>query len=347
MGLKIVVGLGSIDDYEAYAEAGADEMFCGYVPAEYCHRFGRQYPVNRREVIYYNVQIGSESELLILGKMIEKIKVPVTIAFNALQYGVDERAYIAKTVEKCIKIGFTNYIVAEPELIDMLSKIEGCRITISGELGEFNEGVLAHVCNEHAARVIFPRQTTIEEMKKLIKVQKDAFYSMEYEAFALNEKCHFTGAYCNSVHCDELCHSCKVPYRFAGVDDEIVDINACDEADDSACNCADGSACNSACNSADDSTCDSEIDSEMDLPGSTGCALCRLWAMREAGVTHLKLVSRGKSAENTIEDIMVLRKAIDILETSESEADFIESIMIKIFPNGCSGNCYGTAYCKR
>ena len=30
--MKIVAGLGSIDEYERFVKAGADEFFCGYVP---------------------------------------------------------------------------------------------------------------------------------------------------------------------------------------------------------------------------------------------------------------------------------------------------------------------------
>ena len=31
-GMKITAGLGSIDEYERFVQAGADEFFCGYVP---------------------------------------------------------------------------------------------------------------------------------------------------------------------------------------------------------------------------------------------------------------------------------------------------------------------------
>ena len=37
--------------------------------------------------------------------------------------------------------------------------------------------------------------------------------NIEYEAFVLNELCHFSGGFCNSLHCDELGHLCRVPYR--------------------------------------------------------------------------------------------------------------------------------------
>lgn len=53
--MKITAGLGSVDDYLPYVEAGADEFFCGYVPYEWMKNGGLAYPLNRREVLYYNV----------------------------------------------------------------------------------------------------------------------------------------------------------------------------------------------------------------------------------------------------------------------------------------------------
>lgn len=39
--MKIVAGLGSIDEYIPYVEAGADEFFCGYVPYSWTKKYGR------------------------------------------------------------------------------------------------------------------------------------------------------------------------------------------------------------------------------------------------------------------------------------------------------------------
>ena len=57
--MKIVAGLGSIDEYETFVKAGADEFFCGYVPFSWAEKYGVIHPLNRREVLFYNVQIGS------------------------------------------------------------------------------------------------------------------------------------------------------------------------------------------------------------------------------------------------------------------------------------------------
>ena len=61
--MKIVAGLGSIDEYIKFAEAGADEFFCGYVPFSWAEKYGTVLPLNRREVLCYNVQLGAFSEL--------------------------------------------------------------------------------------------------------------------------------------------------------------------------------------------------------------------------------------------------------------------------------------------
>ena len=60
--MKITAGLGSIDEYVRYVEAGADEFFCGYVPYEWNKKYGTVLPLNRREVLGINVQIGAEGE---------------------------------------------------------------------------------------------------------------------------------------------------------------------------------------------------------------------------------------------------------------------------------------------
>ena len=84
--MKIVAGIGGIEEYIPMVEAGADEVFCGFVPFEWNNWYGNIIPLNRREVLYYNIQISSYVDMKILKKMVEKYKVPVSIAFNSLFY---------------------------------------------------------------------------------------------------------------------------------------------------------------------------------------------------------------------------------------------------------------------
>lgn len=159
--------------------------------------------------------------------------------------------------------------------------------------------------------------------EKQIGIRPEA--GMEFEAFALNEMCQFTGAFCNSLHCDEMGYLCRVPYRLGTVQDGDVVPEKMrilqerfweQEPDPSAC------------------------DETGYLCGETGCGLCALYQLKQAGITHLKLVGRGNYVDHMEKDIWNLRKALDILETAENEKEFQCTLKRTVFPGGCSGRCY-------
>lgn len=322
--MKIVAGLGSIDEYIPYVEAGADELFCGYVPEKWALKYGMISPLNRREVLYYNVQIGSKSELEILRKMIQHYKVPVTITFNSLYYTPKQYPIVGGIIRECRDMGFDSFIIADPALFLYLkqSGIDRCRLHMSGETAEVNHKMIDEMRNLGISRVIFHRKNTLEDMRSCIAHERIKFpdESLEYEAFALNEMCHFTGAFCNSLHCDELIHICRLPYRLGKyTNDKAEEIQQVESVYG-----------------------EESMLSEDDgyLTGRSGCGLCALWKMQQAGITHLKLVSRGNYVEDTIEDIRQLRRALQILEQSDSEQEYKSTMRRSLFAGECSHSCY-------
>lgn len=219
--MKITAGLGSIDDYPRYVRAGADELFCGYVPFSWSEKYGTVLPLNRREVLNYNVQIGSFSELEILANMVQKYQKPVHLTFNSLYYRPEQYEEIARIIQQCRSIGFESYILADPALLVYLRKEKiDCEVHLSGDLGTVNSAMTEVFAKEYPKRIIFQRKNTISEMRAVIQhitAQKEATrkewtYPTEFEAFALNELCQFSGAFCNSLHCDEMGYLCRVPY---------------------------------------------------------------------------------------------------------------------------------------
>ena len=319
--MKIVAGLGSIDDYIALAKAGADEVFCGYVPYEWNKKYGTLFPLNRREVLYYNVNIGSLEDMKILKKMEEKYKVKVNITFNYLYYLEEQYEIIAKLISELIDIGFTDFIIADIALILYLEeKNIKCNIHLSGECAEINS-LSIDFFNQFSNinRYIFHRKNSILDMKSCILNNKR---KMEYEAFILNEKCHYTGAFCSSFHCDELAHLCKVSYKLGKINEEVKDFNEVDKKI-------------KLYYSEDIEEC-----KDYNLVGSTGCGLCSLKKLKEAGVTHLKVVGRGNSIDFMERDVKELRTALDILEKISNE-NYEEEMKNKLFKNKkCSRNCY-------
>ena len=323
--MKIVAGLGSIDEYIPYVEAGADELFCGYVPECWSLKYGMENPLNRREVYYYNVQIGSQSELQIMQKMVERYHVPVSIAFNSLYYVPEQYSMIVDIMRQCMQYGYRTFIVADVALLVYLKEQAqdlrecGMKIHLSGETAEVNSPMLEEFRKLMIDRMIFHRKNTISDMGSMISSQKERYpeKALDYEAFILNEKCHFTGAFCNTLHCDELAHMCRVPYRRGMI---AAGTTPCKMQSDSASDCE---------------------QNDSNMTGVSGCGLCALWKLRQAGITHLKLVSRGNYVEDTIRDIKALRTALTILEHTNNEPQYVDHMKKELFPCGqCSGNCY-------
>ena len=313
--MKIAAGLGSLDQYIPYVKAGADELFCGYVPEEWALSHGTMTPLNRREVLYCNVQLGSQSELEILKNMMDYYGVPVTITLNSLYYLPSQYTFLEELILKCRDLGFTSFILADPALLLYLhqKKISGCRFHLSGETGEVNHLMVEEMRSFGISRVIFHRKNTIPDMQECIEQEKSLHPDdpLEYEAFVLNEMCHFTGGFCNSLHCDELAHICRVPYILGGCREN----KTLEEPETSP-------------------------EPEGYLTGQSGCGLCALWQLDLAGITHAKLVSRGNYREDTIQDISKLRLALKILEQSDSREAYVRDMKKQVFDGPCSKRCY-------
>ena len=323
--MKIVAGLGSIDEYETFVKAGADEFFCGYVPFPWAEKYGVIHPLNRREVLFYNVQIGSMSELQILKKMVDYYGKPVELTFNSIYYTGEQYPVIAEIITQCMAAGFENFIIADPALMLYLRQQKiNCGIHLSGETAEVNRGMLEQMLPFGIRRVIFHRKNSLEDMQSCIK---EADFPHEYEAFILNELCHFSGAFCNSLHCDELTHLCRVPYELGNLHKkEETDAAQKDVAETDRIQGKEGKGL--------------PLDEDGYLTGSTGCGLCALYRMKQVGITHLKLVGRGNYTDFMEKDIRQLRKVLDILENSDSEAQYQKKMKASLFPDGCSQNCY-------
>lgn len=326
--MKITAGLGSTDEYIRFAEAGADEFFSGFVPYSWTEKYGTVMPLNRREVLCYHVQLGAFSELEILSGMIQKYKKPVHLTFNSLYYIPQQYPEIAEIIRNCMKLGFRSYIIADPALIVYLRKMEiPCEIHLSGETGEINRRTVETLQRLDLKRVIFHRKNSFEDMQSVIRSEKAAGgkrAETEFEAFVLNELCQFTGAFCNSLHCDEMGHLCRVPYWMEPIrieqetksEDKVKTVSITEESDDE------------------------KYDASGYLCGSTGCGLCALYRLENAGITYLKLVGRGNYTDFMEKDIRNLRRALQILKNTGTEAEFRAEMKKQIFPFGCSGNCY-------
>lgn len=330
--MKIVAGLGCIDDYISLVKAGADEVFCGYVPYEWNKKYGNLFPLNRREVLYYNIQINSLEDMKILKRMVDVYKVPVSITFNYLYYLEEQYEMIGNIIEDLISIGFNDFIISDIALLLYLKERNiNCSVHLSGECAEINSLSIEFFNKLNISRYIFHRKNTIEDMKSCISNNK--VKNLEYEAFILNERCHYTGAFCNSLHCDEMEHICKLPYDLSKISEESSGFKEVDKRIKSYYDEFENE-------DFEEFNIEDDEASYTYILGSTGCGICSLKQLKNAGVTHLKVVGRGNSVNNMIRDVENLKKAILMLENIEDNSTYKKEVINEILLNKCSGQCY-------
>jgi len=276
--MKLTVGLGRLEDFGRLVEAGADEVFAGFVPLDWLERYGNTAPLNRRKVLLQDIQIDCWADMRILARLSQEAGVPVALTFNSPVYGAAQYPQIGDMLLRLRELGFADWIIADPGLLVHLQKRDICgRIHLSGEAGVFNPDAVRLFARLGVSRIIFPRKISPERMAACIA----AAPQLEYEAFVLNEMCHYSGAFCASLHCDEMEPICRVPYRCYGPD----------------------------CRS-----CPPERD--PGAFGAGGCGLCALQRLEEAGVDCLKIVGRGGHIEWIERDVRLMRRALDMSDRS-------------------------------
>lgn len=271
--MKITAGLGSLDNFHRMVSAGADELFAGFVPLDWLEKYSNHQPLNRRENLLQNIQINTLADLRLLAKMKADSGVNVAIAFNSPFYGADCYSMIADILADLSSIGMQDWIIADPGLLVYLQNagLSG-GIHLSGEAGAYNPDAVRFFKKLGVKRIIFPRKISPEHMAECIC----AAPNLQYEAFVLNEMCHFSGAFCASLHCDFLDPLCRVPYQVFGPD----------------CRCT-------------------SPDRDPSAFGAGGCGVCALPRLSQAGVGFLKVVGRGGHVDLIERDLRLLRRILD------------------------------------
>lgn len=310
--MKITAGIANADQLSLYREAGANEFYCGYIPDFWPEQVGPTIPLNRREVRYCPVQIGGRNELRLLHARASALDVSVALTFNAPCYPPAAIPVAVRAIEQCLSDGFDRFIIADPALMQALLErnlLPSLHLHISGEAGEINRAALEFWRSFTPSRIIFHRKVGLSNISALIRSDREAHPDdpIEYEAFAMNESCHFNGAFCSAPHCDEMAHLCHLPWRLAPVhSDDLLP-----------------------------STPPLPVPDE-DIAGHSGCGVCSLPALAQSGITVLKVVGRGADTDEMIRDIRVLRQALTLSEQGASP----DEIQLACFPDGCSQNCY-------
>lgn len=314
--MNIVTPLTEISEIDALLKAGADEFYLGYIPYSWLNKYFNYLPLNGRERMYADFSIHNENSMNLLTDAIDLKK--IYIAINGHYYNDNGSEEIMDMVSFLYKLGYKNYIVADVCLIALIkSKFDDISIAVSGDAEIVNSKAIEFISKYDIKRIIFPRKTSIDEMKKII--EKTSNLNLEYEAFILNELCYYSSGMCNAYHCDELLRICRLPKKLVSRNNDVVSEENFSKRQ---------------------SNLSSNTDKQVYSLGSSGCGICKIKTMEQVGVTHLKIVGRGKKLEYLIKDVNNIKQLVDHSKKSASSSEFEEYVKRSIYNNKCPKDCY-------
>lgn len=336
MNLKVVTPLSNMDNYIPLVEAGADEFFCGILPFEWLDKYNVTMPLNRREYLLDNCNICTMSSVRILKKMIESYKVNVKVTLNSLYYIKEQYPLILNLIKMLQDCGINTFIIADVALICYLrEKNIDCNIHLSGECGALNHYTLDFFEPLNIERFIFPGKESIDNIRTSIEQFKTG-KKKEFESFILNDWCMFLGAFCNTVHCDEIPHSCHLPTKTVRIDKnsikykDIYHVLKLRNQLASKTNIVNRKSYYNL----------SKRRADTYNFAEKGCGICKMHKLMRCGITHIKLVGRGHNLDMVKRDLEFLKKGIDIMNTSSNSEEFEEKIKLNIFNNKCPTTCF-------
>ena len=190
--LKITAPFKGKEEVLPLVEAGADELYCGYLSPEWVKKY-TSFEFERKGG---GSNFTDLKELEKAVSLAHKKNTPVYLTLNGL-YVKEQYPLLLKIVNQLGKIDLDGYIVADIGLLLALKELGFKRqIHISTGGTVFNSEAVIFYKNLGASRIILDRQTTLESMKALSCDNPD----INFEVFILNTLCVYIDGFCTFMH---------------------------------------------------------------------------------------------------------------------------------------------------
>ncbi len=348
--MRIITGISnshSPEEIEAYAKAGVDEFFIGYIPKEWSDEYGWELSCNRRATSAY--QYRTREDIANVVDLIRQNNKKVYLTVNAHEYNTKQIKALIKILDSIRDIRFDGFIVSNLAIILELQKHgfkDEINISIGGASNNIETIQFFHHSFENIGRIILPRKLTISEIEKI------ASYGIEnnirLEAFGMAAHCVFNDEFCFTWHSSSnssFCHSPMFEYREVnplifgtGWKQEIkttglgtfIERNLTIKKEISR-------ARNEYLDKHPEKTLGKNEASKLHILANLDkCGLCAFQKFREWGIEAVKIPLRGQAFHSNIAIIEMAKKTIG---AQNPTPEFCQSLMDS--PNFCSGsNCY-------
>lgn len=246
-------------EVEVLKEHGADELYCGYLDADWRRKYGGDAVISRRQGA---ANLSDPGALKETAEEARRSGMPAHLTLNGRVTG-GETAQLVRIAEMWAAFGGSGIILQDPALPALLAHLKPMLITVSLLAVTVNSFGAAFWKRLGADRIVLPRFLTLPEMKAVASSAPD----MVFEAMVMGDLCPFADGFCRSVHAET--------HAPAGPE-------------------ASPKAVRETCNTSGQAY---HLCMEYGPPVPDPCAACRLKDLKESGVAVGKVGGRGLPLE--------------------------------------------------
>lgn len=337
--LKITTPFRQTEEVLGLIDAGADELYCGYLPPEW----SKKYTALEFERKGGRSNFTDLTQLKKAVGLAHKRNIPVYLAINGL-YVRRQYPLLLKTLKQLEQINLDGYIVADIGLLLRLKEMKCTKkIHISTGGTAFNSEAVKFYKELGASRIILDRQITLEAMKILSQEP-----GIEFEVFMLNTFCTYIDGFCTFMHTynnresvEDICERGWGRKKL-----QVSTVYGIERAD--AC-------CLKYSVEAFDSLLNKKIKIKKISPtffkqlvDGMECGVCAIYDIMNTNINSLKIVGRQLTPEVRLKSTKFIRAVLDILINNKgiNKLDFMQKakwLYQKTFEykKRCRGNnCY-------
>lgn len=288
MTMRIISPVDHLAEAAGLLEAGADELYGGFVPPEWREDYALVASLNQRT--FDAAQIATQAELAEIVDLAHAAGRRFALTLNAPYYSDAQLPLLLDYLDRMVDLGIDGLILADPGLLRLVAGRHPALELHASTLAHLsNSGALRFYASLGVRRAILPRHMTVAEMAAIAA----AVPEVRCDAFLLVGKCPNTEGLCTFHHVSpERIWPCEIPYDIAPA----------------------GRAPSPALVAAMARQAGwSQTDRRH------GCGLCAIPLLKNAGIDGLKLVGRGAPAAQKIRNVLLAREFVRLAET---ETDF-------------------------
>ncbi|MFH1775825.1 MAG: U32 family peptidase [Chloroflexota bacterium] len=312
--MKLLAPVDRVEEVAAVIRAGADELYCGLLTADWHERYIAG-SINRRPG--GGASFTTLADLAACVDIAHSSNVPVFLAVNEHYYTREQYPFIRDYVEKVAAVGIDALMVADLALLLTLRQMEtGIKVIISTGGTAFNSETVRFYQDLGASRVTLPRHLTLDEIGDIRAGAPD----VELGVFILNSRCPNVDGFCTFQHGlankslkPLFQNACMLPYE--------VSLGAGGE--------------------------QSRVSWERqhiwqlvhidDHP----CGACAIYDLAGTGVSSLKIVGRGNPTARKLTDIGFIRSLLEFRENERPTRDEFREVAQQRYRDTYQRPCRG------